>query len=1000
MKKDKSIKIQSTKKESNEEIPYEIVNKIIKDDKNEITTIIHMADIHIKNKRIDEYKIVFDRLYEKLLNYDKNKTIITIVGDILDEKIIIGEGIYLLGYFLNKLDDLNIPVIFIYGNHDMYQQNTSKHCILKSVLEGFGRYKNIYHFTKMGTYEYNNIMFVVSSVFQKNYIINYNSIPSTDKTTVYLFHGTIGGSVIFNNNKMKSTISLKDFDGYDYVLLGDIHKHQYFDEDKTRAYCGSLIQQSFGESNDYHGYIEYNIKNKTSHYIEIPNDYGYVTLYMKDNILEDISVLPKFPFIRIYHQNCEKTELTNVSDMLKKKYNATGIKLTSLDKKNISLNQQIINLDNETNFKDIAELYINKVEQLDENTKIKLLEILNDSIKKIIIPSFDGSIWKILKLDFKNIFIFGEKNTVNFDNFKDIVALLGKNGTGKSSFIDIILFILYEKTSRTDTKHRSLAINDIGQKNKSFYGELTIEMGDTIYVITRKGKVEYNKKGELSYDSDLMLVSYKKNSKDIKNLFCGKLNTNKLIESLFGSYDDLTKTTFMLQNQLNNFSSLNPSSRKDILESVCGLKKYELLDEIISEKIKQNKNNIKLYENEKNINNISENELEEQRNKLKKLNFELNNENRKLNIMLIINNIDILTNIKNKVNKEASEIISNEIKIKLNDIKKLSYIEDDKLYYMNDNLNSEYKMIEYIINNNLLVSETIPSLCDFRNQILICNELSKKTGEYETILNDSERKIRRNIELNKLLIELEKENNSYEIYKTIVSEDVPKIIINTVLSKIQELVNDIVSSISDYSVSIEVIETTTKRKDREINIWIEKEGSNKKMIEQCSGSEKFLVDLALRIALCSFSKTKKNNCMFIDEGFVSFDIDKLEQANDLFEILKKHFDFILIISHLEQIKHYANSHYNIEKNDQYSKICIKTDTKYLSSIDGDYNIDEYIADFDKSKNKKEDTIVKNDDTPKNNIQDDKSDDVKYDKKTISVGIKKYNKFKKHSLCVM
>ena len=329
----KPIKIDPIIKKPVDEIPYEIVHETIKDDKNEITTIIHLADIHIKNKRIDEYKIVFDRLYNKLLNYDKNKTIITIVGDILDEKIIIGEGIFLLGYFLNKLDDLNIPIFLIYGNHDMYQQNTSKHCILKSVLEGFGRYKNIYHFTKMGTYEYNNIMFAVSSVFQENYIINHNSIPLTDKTTVYLFHGTIGGSVLFNNNKMKSTISLKDFEGYDYVLLGDIHKHQYFDEEKTRAYCGSLIQQTFGESNDYHGFMEYDIINKTSKYIEISNDYGFVTLYMKDNQLELINNIPKYPFIRIYHQNCEKTELTKVVEMLKTKYNATGVKLISLDKK-------------------------------------------------------------------------------------------------------------------------------------------------------------------------------------------------------------------------------------------------------------------------------------------------------------------------------------------------------------------------------------------------------------------------------------------------------------------------------------------------------------------------------------------------------------------------------------------------------------------------------------------------------------------------------------------
>ena len=40
----------------------------------------------------------------------------------------------------------------------------------------------------------------------------------------------------------------EDFDGYDYVMLGDIHKFQYMNEEKTIAYAGSLIQQSYGEN--------------------------------------------------------------------------------------------------------------------------------------------------------------------------------------------------------------------------------------------------------------------------------------------------------------------------------------------------------------------------------------------------------------------------------------------------------------------------------------------------------------------------------------------------------------------------------------------------------------------------------------------------------------------------------------------------------------------------------------------------------------------------------
>ena len=44
-----------------------------------------------------------------------------------------------------------------------------------------------------------------------------------------------------------SDIDKDIFDGFDMVLLGDIHKRQYLNDEKTIAYPGSLIQQNFGE---------------------------------------------------------------------------------------------------------------------------------------------------------------------------------------------------------------------------------------------------------------------------------------------------------------------------------------------------------------------------------------------------------------------------------------------------------------------------------------------------------------------------------------------------------------------------------------------------------------------------------------------------------------------------------------------------------------------------------------------------------------------------------
>ena len=62
-----------------------------------------------------------------------------------------------------------------------------------------------------------------------------------------------------NNGFIVDGINIKNFKNYDYVLLGDIHKFQYLDKDKRVAYCSSLISQNFSETDDYHGYLRWDI---------------------------------------------------------------------------------------------------------------------------------------------------------------------------------------------------------------------------------------------------------------------------------------------------------------------------------------------------------------------------------------------------------------------------------------------------------------------------------------------------------------------------------------------------------------------------------------------------------------------------------------------------------------------------------------------------------------------------------------------------------------------
>jgi hypothetical protein len=63
--------------------------KILHNADNEIKYIYHFADIHIEstNRRTEEYKYIYNKVIENIINDDKQKNaLMLIVGDLLDFK--------------------------------------------------------------------------------------------------------------------------------------------------------------------------------------------------------------------------------------------------------------------------------------------------------------------------------------------------------------------------------------------------------------------------------------------------------------------------------------------------------------------------------------------------------------------------------------------------------------------------------------------------------------------------------------------------------------------------------------------------------------------------------------------------------------------------------------------------------------------------------------------------------------------------------------------------
>jgi DNA repair exonuclease SbcCD nuclease subunit len=978
-----------------------------------IETIIHIADIHIGNERNDEYIQVFTNLCKMLETKNKKKTIIVVCGDIIDDKNKARENtLIILHDFFNKLNSLNIPCIIIPGNHDVDTKNTTSYGLLSTLIKIMSSYKNIKYLTESGLYIYNNIMFTVSSVFNNNYIINRNQIPKNDKILVYLYHGTVGSPKLYNDTILNNkTISLKDFEGYDYVLLGDIHKHQFLNDEKTIAYSGSLIQQNHGESLLGHGFIEYNLKNKTAQHFNVDNEYGFVTVNVENNIAENIFIPKKCRIkYRVNMQNTDKSKLQHIMEEHMKKYNVIKQSIENTNEiKNCVVNYDIP-LDN------LVETYGDK----HKFVEISLKSIENNTIytpqsqyvKQFLedvenIPHTMRNIveWNILYMRYSNMLVYGENNFIDFTLMKNnVVNIYGENASGKSTIFDVLTWCIFGVCSKVQNKFKETIINNLDidtNKKKEYNCEVAISIGNILYIITREGKLsgasstDHRKKMEetlkfISYTTDMDNIDaekiYFKDKCYTKLLdYTTTKTTQSTIISIFGTYKEFISTTLMTQSQEQNFGSMTPCKRREFIEELYGLNKYNLLSEISKERQKELKNT--KLEKKSQINDIILEDYEKllslQKNittKLEKYEQKMDDTYKKIEKLtcgedLMNYTIDDLrqniTNTNNKINciKECIVVMENErqklykrmtidnmlsaYQLLLNnkiDKKTLKIIDENV-----DKLNKERECI--IMDSNLNYYETITQIKNKENELVLLvekekkyieiinyiektkesldintlfdiiayyktefNKLNKQNGVIEEQLNNYNINKEKNIKLQCEIDILDNQIECETVYYKMVSIYMPSLVLHSILSQLQYITNEIIKQLSSFTVEFVVSDTS------EIDIITNRYGKKTLIASEC-GSDIFTVNLCMRVALSLYSHIPHTNCILFDEGFASYDKNKILLTNNLLKYLKTKFNYIIVISHLEQIQGFSSMTCEIKRKGLLSNIILQDETQ-------------------------------------------------------------------------
>ena len=189
-------------------------------------------------------------------------------------------------------------------------------------------------------------------------------------------------------------------------------------------------------------------------------------------------------------------------------------------------------------------------------------------------------------------------------------------------------------------------------------------------------------------------------------------------------------------------------------------------------------------------------------------------------------------------------------------------------------------------------------------------EISLKTSK----INELDEIKRAEGNINNQIFELKKDISFYEDYINLVNKNnIPVKLINKKNSYIQNHINTFLERLTKFTISID---TDTKNG---ICFSAHKNGLILD-VNQLSGYETFILNIALKSALNKYSFISKSTLFILDEGLDVVDKDNFKKLNLLMELLMKHYKHILLISHMPKVKDLQHNEVNIQNNGKSSFI--------------------------------------------------------------------------------
>lgn len=305
----------------------------------------------------------------------------------------------------------------------------------------------------------------------------------------------------------------------------------------------------------------------------------------------------------------------------------------------------------------------------------------------------------IEKIELKN---WKNHSNITLDFQKGVNSIVGNMGSGKSSILQAITFSLFGTFS--ELKSRDLKINELVNRNskkkdsslKLYFNDLEGNKYNVLRTVSNKGAIDANLKDNKG------------------NIFSGPQvqEVNKSIERLLKINQNLwLKTVYAKQNDIDYFLKLSPLKRKNEIDSLMGLDKFE----------NSRKNVIKII-------NLLKNSADEKGKILE--DFDVENLNQ--NIKEISNKLEELKKEKSSLKKDISEAEDKRNKVKEEVIKKKE--KANEINKLKERYNFIKKEIEKI--TKLLDKTKVEKNRDFEKEFSILKEKISSTQIKKQKLRD------------------------------------------------------------------------------------------------------------------------------------------------------------------------------------------------------------------------------------------------------------------------